>query len=390
MLNQPIKMLIPLLFLSIVFSCRNENTNKNSLKKVEKQIQKTIEVPNLKKSNALKESLFYDILLISLKGYKINKNPTNYQNIKVFDKKIYILDDYNSEFYCYDLEGNLFYKLDIGKIKSKLPTKQFYHVNNFYINNKGNVNFIDREQRLILTFSNKELQQIRQYNFWAKEAETTSNGTVVFYQGPVNDYFGPPSYFVIADKSLDIKEKLLPVSLIELDVSSKIGTVQHHIFKTGDNINMLTDQNYHIYRYPNLKTPYYKVNFFEYNINQLEAKSIAYPSPSYYKYAKINTFIETDKNILISYFFASAPKYLIYNKNSRKIINRFRLTSIDDIILSNVYGTNDNYFYSSIEPDNISEILKLNADERGMLKNNLKENTNPEDPILVMFKIKDF
>ncbi|WP_159452611.1 6-bladed beta-propeller [Pedobacter nyackensis] len=372
----------------VLTSCTNQNKKPQESFSVNIVKDGVISISDVLKSDKIPNDILYDLKYVELKGYKKKENPISSRTVKIVGDRIYIFDDIVSELYCFDFQGAMDYYIDFNKFKTKKDEK--IKATSFFIKN-GKVNIVDSEKRLLLTFNKTDLIDSKEFSFWATEVEAVDINSLIIFQGYVNNMFGSPYYFIKTDSNFTVKNKYFAVPDTELKASLKIGTTQNHIFKTDKDINMLLDQENSIYKYPDFVAPAYKIDFVNYNINLLSATSLDLPSPSMYDYARVKTFWESNSNVIVSYSLRKELGYIIHNKTNNKAFNSYLIKSLNDMLLFGVLGVHNNSFFTLIENDQITEVLKLKKEGRGFLKEYL-DNREPasSNPVFVFFRLRDF
>ncbi|WP_443938320.1 hypothetical protein [Pedobacter sp. MW01-1-1] len=371
-------LLAALLFL---LSCKQAKQPKVKPSNFSKEFNSNVISINNKRSDTISSQLIYDVKCLPIK----NEDRFNYggSKLKFYGDEIYMLDAVNKVFLHFDKFGD--FKKNSKDLQGVLEDK--YRILDFYITKEGDVKFLCPDFPKFSTFNSIGFVRDESFSFWAKEVEQMDKG-LIFYSGFVNEKFGKAHYFIETLEDLKVKKKYLPVPKADIEVGMKIGTVQHHLFKSDSTLNLLTDQDYCIYTYPNLSAYRYKIKFAFDNINQLATladKGIVKHS----NFAFVRNFWESSNTVFFTYFYNKVINYAMFNKKSKKVLNKTTLNSVNDILLSNINAVHKDFFVSIISADLVYELSTLKKEQLGALANYNFKN-RPYYPLMVFFKIKDF
>jgi len=346
----------------------------------------TITINNIDESDHIPDDIISEADVVTLQKAQINFNELTNSRIRFFQKKIFILNCIGLKFYCYDFKGNLQYSIDLSKKKD--PGGKNYKISDFLIKSWKEIRFIVSDRSTLLFFEKNELKDTLKFNFWAKELEQLKNGEYLFYQDFVNDRYGKPSHVIKTNSSFEIKETYLPTSDMEANMANKNSTVMYNMFKSGENINILQEQFYNIFRYPDFSKAYYYIDFLKYKFSPLDAGSHSLNNK---RKALLNSFWEISNTINFSYFFETKPNFVFYNKETKSLLKTKDLNSVNRMILSNIKAVNEDFFISVVSSDVIKEISKISDKTKmGVLRNLDLHKMPSANPILISFKLRRF
>lgn len=382
---------IILSFIVVLFSCSTDSINtKNTA-------NDNINIIKINPTNYLQQSekIYRSISIIPL---ETNDNVIigNIEKIEICENLILVLDNQSNAIYIFDLLGN--YISSINSIGD--GPKEYRVITDFSFNKeKQTITILDLGLLKMLEFGvDGSFVSEKQIKFYASKFQSINSNEYLFYSDNNTNMGNEISInenIFICNKQFKLTSSFLPIKKYLSSFHMELGTPITK-FKTKININIPFNDTIYTYDQRSLNASWL-IDFGKYKIDESYLTELASnPRNGLNKIVNSNyvfnltNFFESSKYVIFQYMFDKEFYDVItFKDNLSSHIIKSDLNGLFTGIIGKPMYTDENYFYSIIEPFEVLELMKKTKDSSKEFSEKFAFLSKNDNPLIVKYQFKD-